>query len=91
MAQKHDLEDLMKSSITSKPVKPRQSNTLISDALSNRASVNNRPPSRLKQQQQRPLTSQTQRDTVGVLRNTRNNRNKLGPLSNRFIGKNDHF
>ena len=74
----------MKSSITSKPVKPRQSNTLISDALSNRASVINRPPSRLKQQQ-RPSTSQTQRDTVGVLRNTRNNRNKLGPLSNRLV------
>jgi len=89
VAQKHDLEDLMKSSITSKPVKPRQSNTLISDALSNRASVINRPPSRLKQQQ-RPSTSQTQRDTVGVLRNTRNNRNKLGPLSNRSKTPNIH-
>merc|ERR1719204_172279 len=82
VAQKHELEDMMNRSITAKLVKPRQPS--ISEAFSTRQV--NRPPSQLKQQ--RPSTSQTQRDKV--LRSTRNNRNKLGPLSNRSKTPNIH-
>ena len=72
--QQHaELNEMMVKSISSKPVKPRQPMNAYDY---NR--YNHNPPSRLRNQ--RPSTTQTQRDRDNILRRTKNNR-RLEPLN----------
>ena len=75
--QQHaELNEMMVKSISSKPVKPRQPMNAYDYHR-----LNHNPPSRLRNQ--RPSTTQTQRDRDNILRRTKNNR-RLEPL-NRLV------
>ena len=72
--QQHaELNEMMVKSISSKPVKPRQPMNAYDYHR-----LNHNPPSRLRNQ--RPSTTQTQRDRDNILRRTKNNR-RLEPLN----------
>lgn len=72
--QQHaELNEMMVKSISSKPVKPRQPMNAYDYHR-----LNHNPPSRLRNQ--RPSTTQTQRDRDNILRRTKHNR-RLEPLN----------